>query len=119
MRSPKTKHGNRIGYLIWHFTVDDKEVIQHMPLNEAGEHADHDGPGHHAGPARAEGFCFLNHAALAITRLRQTLPDAKVAVVDRRWATVGSSNLDPLSLMLAREASAMGRCSGVTKTAVL
>jgi cardiolipin synthase len=30
---------------------------------------------------------------------------AKVAVVDQRWATVGSSNLDPLSLQLAREAN--------------
>ena len=30
---------------------------------------------------------------------------AKVAVVDTRWATVGSSNLDPLSLLLAREAN--------------
>ena len=30
---------------------------------------------------------------------------AKVAVVDRHWATVGSSNLDPLSLLLAHEAN--------------
>ena len=30
---------------------------------------------------------------------------AKVAVIDTRWATVGSSNLDPLSLLLAREAN--------------
>ena len=30
---------------------------------------------------------------------------AKVAVVDGHWATVGSSNLDPLSLQLAREAN--------------
>lgn len=30
---------------------------------------------------------------------------AKVAVVDRRWATVGSSNIDPFSLLLAREAN--------------
>ena len=30
---------------------------------------------------------------------------ARVAVVDGRWATVGSSNLDPLSLQLAREAN--------------
>lgn len=30
---------------------------------------------------------------------------AKVAVVDGHWATVGSSNLDPLSLLLAREAN--------------
>jgi cardiolipin synthase len=32
---------------------------------------------------------------------------AKVAVVDRRWSTVGSTNLDPLSLLLAREANVM------------
>ena len=30
---------------------------------------------------------------------------AKVAVVDGRWATVGSSNLDPFSLLFAREAN--------------
>jgi cardiolipin synthase len=30
---------------------------------------------------------------------------AKVAVVDGRWATVGSSNIDPLSLLLMREAN--------------
>lgn len=32
---------------------------------------------------------------------------AKVAVIDQRWATVGSTNLDPLSLLLAREANVM------------
>src|SRR5690606_37539850 len=30
---------------------------------------------------------------------------AKVAVVDRSWATVGSRNIDPFSLLLAREAN--------------
>ena len=30
---------------------------------------------------------------------------AKVAVVDEAWATVGSSNIDPFSLLLAREAN--------------
>jgi N-acetylmuramoyl-L-alanine amidase len=45
LRSPKSRYGNRIGYLIWHFTVDDKVAIQHMPTNEQGEHADFDGPG--------------------------------------------------------------------------
>jgi cardiolipin synthase A/B len=30
---------------------------------------------------------------------------AKVAVVDARWATVGSSNIDPFSLLLAHEAN--------------
>jgi len=30
---------------------------------------------------------------------------AKVAVIDQRWSTVGSSNIDPFSLLLAREAN--------------
>jgi cardiolipin synthase len=30
---------------------------------------------------------------------------AKVAIVDTQWATVGSSNIDPYSLLLAREAN--------------
>lgn len=45
LRSPKTPHGNRIGYLIWHFTVDDTVALQHMPTSEQGEHADFHGPG--------------------------------------------------------------------------
>ena len=36
---------NRTGYLTWHFTVDDTQAIQSLPLNIQGEHADHDGPG--------------------------------------------------------------------------
>lgn len=45
LRSPKTRTGNRIGYLIWHFTVDQRVAIQHMPTTEQGEHADFGGPG--------------------------------------------------------------------------
>lgn len=45
LRAPKRKGGNRTGYLIWHFTVDDRVALQHMPTNEQGEHADFDGPG--------------------------------------------------------------------------
>jgi N-acetylmuramoyl-L-alanine amidase len=45
LRSPKRRGGNRIGYLIWHFTVDDNSAVQHMPTSEQGEHADFDGPG--------------------------------------------------------------------------
>ncbi|HEX5338506.1 MAG TPA: cardiolipin synthase ClsB [Gallionella sp.] len=37
---------------------------------------------------------------------------AKVAVVDGEWATVGSSNIDPFSLLLAREANLVVRDSG-------
>lgn len=36
---------NRTGYMTWHFTVDDREAIQSLPLSIQGEHADHDGPG--------------------------------------------------------------------------
>ncbi len=38
---------------------------------------------------------------------------AKVAVVDARWATVGSSNIDPFSLLLAREANVVAWDAGV------
>jgi cardiolipin synthase len=37
---------------------------------------------------------------------------AKVAVVDGHWATVGSSNIDPLSFVLAREANVVVEDSG-------
>ena len=37
---------------------------------------------------------------------------AKVAVVDDDWATVGSSNIDPFSLLLAREANVIVRDVG-------
>ena len=30
---------------------------------------------------------------------------SKVAVIDQHWATVGSSNIDPFSLLLSREAN--------------
>ena len=36
---------------------------------------------------------------------------AKVAVIDDQWATVGSSNIDPFSLLLAREANIIARDS--------
>lgn len=39
--------GQRPGYLIWHYTVDDHTAIQHMPTSEQGIHADFDGPGNH------------------------------------------------------------------------
>ncbi len=45
LRAPKRKGGNRIGFLTWHFTVQDDVALQHLPTNEQGEHADFDGPG--------------------------------------------------------------------------
>jgi N-acetylmuramoyl-L-alanine amidase len=37
--------GGVVGYLCWHFTVQQDLVMQHLPTNERGEHADFDGPG--------------------------------------------------------------------------
>lgn len=42
---------------------------------------------------------------IRIFEYRQGFLHAKVAVVDDHWATVGSSNIDPFSLLLAREAN--------------
>jgi acetoin utilization deacetylase AcuC-like enzyme len=39
-------------------------------------------PGHHAGRSNAEGFCFVNHAALVIETIRQQEPEAGFLVVD-------------------------------------
>ena len=44
-------------------------------------------------------------AGVEIVEYTPSYLHAKVAVIDARWLTVGSSNLDPLSLLLAREAN--------------
>jgi cardiolipin synthase A/B len=47
----------------------------------------------------------LLDAGVEIYEYHHSFLHAKVAVIDQRWATVGSSNIDPLSLLLAREAN--------------
>ncbi len=47
----------------------------------------------------------LMAAGVEIHEYAPSFLHAKVAVVDGQWATVGSSNLDPLSLLLGREAN--------------
>jgi cardiolipin synthase len=47
---------------------------------------------------------FLD-AGVQIFEYTKSFLHAKVAVIDGRWATVGSSNIDPFSLLLAREAN--------------
>ncbi|NMQ26371.1 cardiolipin synthase ClsB [Candidatus Accumulibacter phosphatis] len=42
---------------------------------------------------------------IRIFEYRRSFLHAKVAVIDGHWATVGSSNIDPFSLLLAREAN--------------
>jgi cardiolipin synthase A/B len=50
-------------------------------------------------------FGSLLRAGVEIHEYSPSFLHAKVAVVDGHWATIGSSNLDPLSLLLAREAN--------------
>lgn len=49
---------------------------------------------------------FLNNG-IEIHEYRKSFMHSKVAVIDKFWATVGSSNIDPFSLLLAREANIM------------
>jgi cardiolipin synthase len=69
--------------------------------------------------ARVE-YALMRHASRALYRqlldagvrifeYHQSFMHAKVAVFDGEWATVGSSNIDPLSLLLAREANVFVR----------
>jgi cardiolipin synthase len=69
--------------------------------------------------ARVE-YRLLHHAAralygqlleggVAIHEYHRSFLHAKVAVVDRHWATVGSSNIDPYSFLMSREANVFVR----------
>lgn len=57
---------------------------------------------HHATQAL---YGQLLDAGVEIYEYTDSFLHAKVAVVDAMWATVGSSNIDPFSLLLAREAN--------------
>ena len=54
--------------------------------------------------SRALYRAFLD-AGVEIQEYHRGFLHAKVAVIDECWATVGSSNIDPMSLLLAREAN--------------
>jgi len=49
---------------------------------------------------------FLNNG-IEIYEYRKSFMHSKVAVIDDFWSTVGSSNIDPFSLLLAREANVL------------
>jgi len=57
-------------------------------------------------------YAELVGAGVRIVEYRKSFLHAKVAVVDGKWATVGSSNIDPFSLLLAREANVIVQDSG-------
>ncbi|MCL2344585.1 MAG: cardiolipin synthase ClsB [Desulfobulbus sp.] len=50
-------------------------------------------------------YSLLLEWGIRIFEYEKSFMHAKVAVVDGEWATVGSSNIDPFSLLLAKEAN--------------
>ena len=58
----------------------------------------------------------LLDAGVEIYEYKRSFLHAKVAVVDGEWATVGSSNIDPFSLQLAREANVFVRDRGFAQS---
>lgn len=61
-------------------------------------------------------YHHLLHGGVRIYEYCERPLHGKVAVVDDEWSTVGSSNLDPLSLSLNLEANVMIRDRGFTRT---
>jgi cardiolipin synthase len=57
-------------------------------------------------------YQYFLDAGVEIFEYHRSFLHAKVAVVDGVWATVGSSNIDPMSLLLAREANVMVEDAG-------
>jgi cardiolipin synthase len=53
-------------------------------------------------------------AGVKINLYTRSFLHAKAAVIDEDWATVGSSNLDPYSLLMAREANVLVRDAAFT-----
>ncbi len=61
-------------------------------------------------------YARLLEAGVEIFEYEESFLHAKVAVVDDTWATVGSSNMDPFSLLLAREANVAVYDAGFAST---
>lgn len=54
-------------------------------------------------------YAAVLKAGIRIFEYEKSFMHAKVAVIDGQWATVGSSNIDPFSLLLAKEANLVVR----------
>jgi cardiolipin synthase len=61
-------------------------------------------------------YGHLMKAGVEIYEYHASFLHAKVAVVDGKWLTVGSSNLDPFSLLLAREANVVAHHPELAQT---
>ena len=47
-RGSLKSRNNSLGFLTWHFSVDDSSIYQSLPTNEQGQHADYEGLGNRA-----------------------------------------------------------------------
>lgn len=110
LRAHQRPGGNRIGFLAWHFTVQDNLAIQHIPTREQGEHADFDGPGnnHSVGIEMCEhrGNSFpqtmQRTAKLTATLMKQYNIPLNNVVPHYHWPRAGASPPNkacPLPLM--------------------
>jgi cardiolipin synthase A/B len=57
-------------------------------------------------------YAAVLKAGIRIFEYEKSFMHAKVAVIDGQWATVGSSNIDPFSLLMAKEANLVVRDRG-------
>lgn len=57
----------------------------------------------------------LLQAGVEIYEYTAGMMHAKVAVIDQEWLTVGSSNIDPMSLLTAREANIVARHAALAR----
>ena len=57
-------------------------------------------------------YSAMLEKGIRIFEYEKSFMHAKVAVIDSEWATVGSSNIDPFSLLLAKEANLFIRDAG-------
>ena len=61
-------------------------------------------------------YAEMLHAGVGIFEYHRAFLHGKVAVIDELWATVGSSNIDPLSLLVNREANLLVRDAAFAAT---
>jgi N-acetylmuramoyl-L-alanine amidase len=101
LRAHQRPGGNRIGFLTWHFTVQQDVAIQHLPTREQGEHADFDGQGNN----KSIGIEMCEHygnsipqtlqrtAKLAACLMREHNIPLSHVVPHYYWARVGTTPL--------------------------
>jgi N-acetylmuramoyl-L-alanine amidase len=44
-KGKRSRHNPRSAWVVWHYTVDDREAVQHLLPTEQGDHADYGGRG--------------------------------------------------------------------------